>query len=135
MRLSNIRACPTPNGERGSSTVAIHAVLSRLCTARVRACINRAAATTRPDPPAVAGSVETVGPVAARTGVGLGRVGLGAAERVVAEGAVVPGTGAGANPDEHDTSPRPAATARSAATALVLPLAGTAHRVALTRSS
>jgi hypothetical protein len=76
-----------------------------------------------------------VGTVAARTDVGLGTVGLGATERVVPEDAVVLSTGPGGNTDEHDTRPRPAATAISAAQALVLPLAGTARRVALTRSS
>ena len=127
-----MRACPTPNGERGSSTVAIPAVLSRPCTARVRACVNRTAAATRPDS---VGAAEVVGAVAARTDVGLGPVRPGATERVVPEGAAVLGAGPGGNAEEHDTRPRLAATAISAAAALVLPLAGTARRVALTRSS
>jgi hypothetical protein len=80
-------------------------------------------------------AVGVVGAVAAWTDVGLGPVRLGATERVVPEGAAVLSTGPGGNPEEHDTRPRPAATAISAAAALVLPLAGTARRVALTRSS
>ena len=127
-----MRACRTPKGEPGSSTVAIQAVLSRACTARVRVCINETAAATRPDS---GGAVVAVVVVAARTDVGLGPVGLGATERVAPAGAVVLSTGLGGNTEEHETRPRPAATANTAATALVLPLAGTARQVALTRSS
>jgi hypothetical protein len=79
-----------------------------------------------------------VGGVAARADVGLGFVDLGlglAADRVVAVGTVVLNTGPGGNTEEHETRPRPAAMAITAATALVLPLAGTARRVALTSSS